>query len=565
MGGVMDNFRIVLWVGVALMFWILLETWRADYPRVPPAATDPLALQGGELAPESPLDLPSLPEAPGAAQSQDQAQTQAQDGAPAVPQQATLSASPVITVRTDVLDLEIDLQGGDIRGARLLEYPVRKDEPDNAIQLLSRDPAQLYIFRSGLRGADGQPEPNHRALFESAQPEYRLAAGANELLVPLTWQGPDGVTVTKTFRFGRGRYDVGLEYRVENRSAEPWRAASYLQIQRRHQPPARSLVDVESYSFRGPVMSDGLKYSKLDPGDLAKEPESQQLAGGWLAAIEHHFLAAVVPPAEETWSYEARASDGVFLLSAIGPVQAVPPGGSGRFEGQLFVGPKLQEQLVEVAPKLPKTVDYGLLSILAEPLFWLLQKVYGFLGNWGWSIIFVTFLIKLVFYKLTETSGRSMAKMRKLQPRLKALQERHKDDRQAMSQALMDMYKREKINPAAGCLPMLVQIPFFIAFYWVLLESVEMRQAPFALWITDLSVRDPFFILPLCMGAAMYFQQKLNPAPPDPIQAKVMAFLPWVFTVFFAFFPAGLVLYWLTNSLLSIAQQWRINKVVGAD
>ena len=546
MGGVMDNFRIVLWVGVALMLWILFETWRADYPRVPPAAMDPVALQGGEVAPDSPLDLPALPQAPGAGQPQ--TQSQAQDGTPAAAglpaaPQPSLTASPIITVRTDVLDLEIDLQGGDIRGARLLDYPVRKDDPDNVVQLLSRDPTELHIFRSGLRGADGQPEPNHRALFESAQSEFRLAGGANELLVPLTWQDANGVTVTKTFRFHRGRYDVAVEYLVENASAEPWRAASYLQIQRLHRPPSRSLVDVESYSFRGPVISDGNNYSKLDPGDLAKAPETQQLAGGWLAAIEHHFLAAVVPPAEETWSYEARASDGVFLLSAIGPVKTVAPGGSARFEGQLFVGPKLQEQLIEVAPKLPKTVDYGLLSILAEPLFWLLQKVYGFLGNWGWSIIFVTFLIKLVFYKLTETSGRSMAKMRKLQPRLKALQERHKDDRQAMSTALMDMYKREKINPAAGCLPMLVQIPFFIAFYWVLLESVEMRQAPFALWITDLSVRDPFFILPLCMGAAMYFQQKLNPAPPDPIQAKVMAFLPWVFTVFFAFFPAGLVLY----------------------
>jgi YidC/Oxa1 family membrane protein insertase len=562
----MDNFRIVLWVGVALMFWVLFETWRADYPRVPPAATDPLALPGSELAPESPLDLPALPEAPGVGQAQGVARDTGPGaaGLPAAPQ-PELTASPFVRVRTDVLDLEIDLQGGDIRAARLPQYPVRKDDPDTPVQLLSRDPADLYIFRSGLRGADGQPEPNHRALFESAQAEYRLAPGANELLVPLTWQDADGVTVTKTYRLRRGRYDVGLEYLVENASAEPWRAASYLQIQRRHRPPDRSLFNVESYSFRGPVMSDGRKYSKLKPEDLARTPETQQLAGGWLAAIEHHFLAAVVPPAEETWSYEARASDGVFLLSAISPVQAVAPGDRGRFEGQLFVGPKLQEQLVEVAPKLPKTVDYGLLSLLAEPLFWLLQKVYGFIGNWGWSIIFVTFLIKLVFYKLTETSGRSMAKMRKLQPRLKALQERYKDDRQAMSTALMDMYKREKINPAAGCLPMLVQIPFFIAFYWVLLESVEMRQAPFMLWITDLSARDPWFILPLCMGAAMYFQQKLNPAPPDPIQAKVMAFLPWVFMVFFAFFPAGLVLYWLTNSLLSIAQQWRINKVVGAD
>jgi YidC/Oxa1 family membrane protein insertase len=224
----------------------------------------------------------------------------------------------------------------------------------------------------------------------------------------------------------------------------------------------------------------------------------------------------------------------------------------------------LQEQLEETAEGLKLTVDYGALTLLAQPLFWILDKVYGVVGNWGWTIIIVTFLIKLVFYKLTETSGRSMAKMRKLQPRLKALQERYKDDREAMSKNLMDLYKKEKVNPAAGCLPMLVQIPFFIAFYWVLLESVEMRQAPFMLWITDLSVRDPLFILPLLMGGAMWFQQKLNPAPPDPIQAKVMMFLPIMFTGMFAFFPAGLVLYWLTNSVLSMLQQWKINRVVEA-
>ena len=235
------------------------------------------------------------------------------------------------------------------------------------------------------------------------------------------------------------------------------------------------------------------------------------------------------------------------------------------FPSKLFIGPKLQTQLETTAPGLVLTVDYGRLTLLAEPLFWLLAKVHGLVGNWGWTIILVTFLIKLVFYKLTETSGRSMAKMRKMQPRLKALQDRFKDDREAMSKALMDLYKREKVNPAAGCLPMLIQIPFFIAFYWTLVESVEMRQAPFALWITDLSSRDPFFILPLLMGAAMWFQQKLNPAPPDPVQAKVMQFLPIMFTGMFAFFPAGLVLYWLTNSVLSMAQQWRINKVLGAD
>lgn len=243
----------------------------------------------------------------------------------------------------------------------------------------------------------------------------------------------------------------------------------------------------------------------------------------------------------------------------------IQPGTSGRLTSKFFIGPKLQTQLADTADGLSLTVDYGIFTILSQPLFWLLQKVFNFVGNWGWTIIIVTFLIKLAFYKLTEASGKSMGKMRKLQPRLKSLQDRYKDDREALSKAMMDLYKREKVNPAAGCLPMLIQIPFFMAFYWVLLESVEMRQAPFMLWITDLSSRDPWFILPILMGAAMYFQQKLNPAPPDPMQAKVMQFLPIMFTAMFAFFPAGLVLYWLTNSVLSMAQQWKINKALGAD
>jgi YidC/Oxa1 family membrane protein insertase len=325
------------------------------------------------------------------------------------------------------------------------------------------------------------------------------------------------------------------------------------------------MFDVDSYSFNGPVAYDGAKYEKIDVEDLAATPFSQSVAAGWFAAIQHHFLTAAIPPGAETWQYEGRFIDGKFLLSAIGPLQAVQPAGSARFSSQLFIGPKLQEQLTATAPGLERAVDYGRLTILAQPMFWLLDKVHGIVRNWGLAIIVVTLLIKLVFYKLSETSGRSMAGMRKLQPRMKALQERHKDDRQAMSTALMELYKKEKINPAAGCLPMLVQIPFFISFYWVLLESVEMRQAPFALWITDLSSKDPFFILPLLMGAAMFFQQKLNPPPPDPVQAKMMQIMPIVFTGFFAFFPAGLVLYWLTNSVLSIAQQWRINKVLGAD
>jgi YidC/Oxa1 family membrane protein insertase len=288
-----------------------------------------------------------------------------------------------------------------------------------------------------------------------------------------------------------------------------------------------------------------------------------QSANGWLGAIEHHFLSAIVPPADEQFVYNVSARGDVSLASLIGtPSVIVGPGETHAFETTVFVGPKLQAQLEEIAESLKLSVDYGWLTIISQPLFWLLSFVYSFVGNWGVAIITVTILIKAAFYKLTEASGRSMAKMREIQPRMKALQDRYKDDRQALSQAMMELYKREKVNPAAGCLPILIQMPFFLAFYWVLLESVEMRQAPFALWITDLSSKDPYFILPIIMGVAMLFQQKLNPTPGDPVQAKVMQIMPIMFTVFFAFFPSGLVLYWVTNTGLSIAQQWYINKVV---
>jgi YidC/Oxa1 family membrane protein insertase len=272
-----------------------------------------------------------------------------------------------------------------------------------------------------------------------------------------------------------------------------------------------------------------------------------------------------VPAAGKPYQYEVKVEDLDYLLRVVGPAVAVPAGGGAEFTETLFVGPKLQDQLKAAGPKLELTADYGMLTILSQPLFWLLSKVHDFVGNWGLTIIIVTFLIKLVFYKRSETSGRSMAKMKTIAPRLKAVQERHKDDREAQARAMMELYKREKINPVAGCLPMLVQIPFFLAFYWVLLESVEMRQAPFFGWIQDLSSRDPYFILPILMGVAMFAQFKLNPTPPDPVQAKVFAFMPVIMTVMFMWFPAGLVLYWPTNTALSIAQQWKINRVVEAE
>ena len=550
----MDSLRLYLWMAFAALLYVSWLTWESDFAPVPAPAT---TAQDPGIPSDPDADLPGLPAAPELPASEEAPTAQLPTQLP--------DSTGTIQVRTDVLDLKIDLAGGDIRGLILPAYPVEKDRPDEPIQLLSRDPGQLFIYRTGIRAADEQPEANHTTSFSSSAAEFELSAGQTELIVPLVWDSGSGIVVEKIYTFRPGRYDVELKQIIRNNTEQEYRFAPYLQIQRDWSPPERSMFNVDSYSFTGPVAYDGEKYDKLDPEDLLEEPFEQTVIAGWIASIQHHFLAAAVPPPDETWNYRTTFDGRSYVLSSIGPLTGIPPGGSVTAKATLFAGPKVQSQLNEVSDGLSLTVDYGVLTILAQPLFWVLDKVYGLVGNWGWAIIIVTFLIKLVFYKLTETSGRSMAKMRKLQPRLKQLQERYKDDRQAMSQKLMELYKREKVNPAAGCLPMLVQIPFFIAFYWVLLESVEMRQAPFALWITDLSSRDPFFILPLLMGAAMFVQQKLNPAPPDPVQAKVMMMLPLMFTVFFAFFPAGLVLYWLTNSVLSILQQWKINKVVEAE
>ncbi|HJP38177.1 MAG TPA: membrane protein insertase YidC [Gammaproteobacteria bacterium] len=560
----MDNIRLFLWMGLGVLIWLSYQTWQKDYAPTP-TALDSAGLSSPGLQDAEPMidDLPSLPELSASELSPGTTLSTTNNTRTGVGQ---ISAANVIHVQTDVLDIKINLDGGDLQFAKLPAYPVTKGDPNNSVQLLSGDPANLFVLGSGLYSQEGVPAPNHRSKFTATQDEYVLADGQNQLVVTLHWQGENGLSAEKIYRFYRGSYAIGLDQVFYNAGTEPYRAGSYLQIKRKYRPPERSMFDVDSYSFVGPVIYDGEKYKKLDAEDLGEEPFDQAITHGWIASIQHHFLVAAVPPAEAARKYTSTF-DGNFTLTRVmdSAATSIPVGDQAVFESTLFVGPKLQAQLAEVADGLKLTVDYGRLTVLAQPLFWLLQKIFDIVGNWGWTIVIVTLLIKLVFYKLTEKSGRSMAKMRKIAPRLKAVQERHKDDREALSRAMMELYKREKVNPAAGCWPMLIQIPFFIAFYWVLLESVEMRQAPFMLWITDLSTRDPFFILPLLMGGAMFYQQKLNPPPPDPMQAKIMQFLPLIFTGMFAFFPAGLVLYWLTNSVLSMAQQWRINKVLGAD
>jgi len=556
----MDNQRLLIWAFFGLMAWITYQAWQQDYgPQPAPAEARPPEQGTPEAAvPSADDDLPEISE-PGASGT-----------LPAVPGAAeepvAAASAPSIHVSTDVLDIEISTLGGTVQTATLRKYPVAKDKPDTLVELLSLDPGDLGFIESGVRAVGGAAEATHLSQFESPLASYELG-GADELVVPLAWADESGVVVEKRYRFRKGSYAIVLEQQVTNGSSALWRGADYVRLKRHSKEQERSMFDVDSYSFAGPIVYDGEKSEKLKRNDLLDDGKFEFYSPqGWFGAIQHHFLSAVVPQPGTEYKYSVVVSGDISTSSAIGrSAEAIAPGSSKTFATTLFVGPKLQSQLEQIDDSLKLTVDYGWLTILSQPLFWVLSKVFAFVGNWGVSIILVTFLIKLAFYKLTESSGRSMAKMRNLQPRMKALQDRYKDDRQALSQAMMELYKREKVNPAAGCLPILIQMPFFLAFYWVLLESVEMRQAPFALWITDLSTRDPYFILPLIMGAAMFMQQKLNPAPADPVQAKVMQIMPIMFTGFFAFFPSGLVLYWVTNTLLSIAQQWKINTVVEAE
>ena len=472
----------------------------------------------------------------------------------------------MLHVETDVLDIVINLRGGELDRADLLKYPVHKNAPDVPVRLLDdAGDSGLYVLQTGLTGGANEAAPTHLADWDAAQRSYRLAAGADALRVPLTWSDGHGLSVTKTFIFTRGAYAFDLVYDVKNDSGQARSLASYGQILRHWEHASRSYFDVDTYAYKGPAIDDGTKYRKLNVESDEESKFSETVTNGWLASLQHYFVAAIVPPTGRPYVYQLQVRGKEYLLSATGPAVAVPAGGATQFHEKLFVGPKLQSQLLATAPLLERTADYGKLTVIATPLFLALNWIHGLIGNWGWSIIFVTALIKLIFYPLSQASGRSMAKMRAVAPRMKQIQDSFKDDREKLGRAMMELYKKEKINPLAGCLPMVVQIPFFISFYQVLLESVEMRQAPFMLWINDLSSRDPFFVLPLLMGGAMFAQFKLNPAPPDPMQAKIMQFMPLVMTAMMAWFPSGLVLYWLTNTVLSIAQQYRVNQVVEAE
>jgi YidC/Oxa1 family membrane protein insertase len=564
-----NNIRVFLWLGLALALWINYSQWQMDYG---PKPVPPTATTDATGAPITPSQADTVPQA---------TQTPASPGAEALPAAAVPAPAPTveavpavgkIRVTTDVLVLDIDLRGGTLVYAELPGYPIVKGQPDPVVLFNQAGPTTNYVLQSGLAGGTGSDaRPTHLATFTSAADRYALAAGQDELRVPLTWTDGQGVTVTKTFVFTRSMFTIGVEYAVDNESAAPWVAHSYARIVRSDPPVERSMFKVDSFAFRGPAIwavkdkDDKHTYHKLK---LEKPDDIKQFGpvdGAWLAGMQHHFVTVIVPDPTKKYELSLGVKGREYILGAFGPALTVAPASKAVIKENLFVGPKLQKQLITLNPELDHVADYGILTLISRPLFQLLQLLHKVVQNWGLAIILATFLLKLLFYPLSQKAGRSQAKMRALAPRMKQLQELYKDDRSKLGQATMELYRSEKVNPLSGCLPMLIQMPVFLAFYWVLLESVEMRQAPFFGWINDLSARDPYFILPALNGLAMWFQQKLNPPPPDPMQAKIFQFMPVIFSVMFALFPAGLVLYWVTNTGLGILQQWNINRHVQAE
>jgi YidC/Oxa1 family membrane protein insertase len=539
----MDNLRFVLFVLFLFLSFQIYEQWQRDYGPKPPEAV--------AVNPDG---------TPAAVPSTDAAAT------PSAKPSAEVNGGKRITVVTDTVRAEIDTLGGDLKILDLTHYPVDKDKPDQPVRLLNDGAAELFISQSGLLGKEDS-SPNHYSEWTVASTQFALADGQDELRVPLTWTNSAGVKVTKTYVFHRGSYVVDLEHQVSNQSAAAWRGQQYTQLQRKE--PVKKATSVFSTSsadrayIGGVIYTPEDKYQKVKFDEMEEKNLSRKAKDGWVAMIQHYFFAAWLPQSGEEESFYTKSlGDRVFVIGAMTPPADVQPGGQAVFKARLFAGPKLQRVLETTAPGLELTVDYGNLTFIAKPVFWLMEQFNRLFNNWGVAIILGTVVIKLLFYKLSESSYRSMANMRKLQPKLKELKERYGDDKQQFNVAMMDLYRKEKVNPLGGCLPILVQIPVFISLYWVLIESVEMRQASFALWLNDLSSMDPYFVLPAIMGVSMFIQQKLNPAPADPMQAKIMQWFPLMFTFMFAFFPSGLVLYWVVNNILSIVQQWVITRQV---
>ena len=554
--------RWLMLAGLAVVTYLLVLAWQRDHVAAAtalaaaqetnardtaPASTEtPSPSNGGSVTTHS--DVPQIPTTPIAARA------------------GVASASQPIVVETDTLRVSIDPSGGDIVRTELLAYPQSSDESSKPMVLLARESAgHVYIAQSGLVGTNGPDAAvAGRPTYTAERQHYALQSSDSQLSVVLSYVDRAGVRYEKRYAFKRGQYTIGLEQVVRNQSASIWRGNPYSQLKRDGSEPPSTSSGFGPKPYFGAATTGALKnYTKVSFSDLEETPLEAEETGGWIAMMQHYFISAwIATPGTKNKYFGRKGSDGNYLVGYIGPELLVQPGASGSSKATLYVGPKVQADLERAAPHLGLTIDYGYLWFLASLLFKLMQWLQGVVHNWGVSIILLTLVVKAVLYPLSAASYRSMAKMREVAPEMRRLQERHADDRQKLGQEMMAMYKKEKVNPLGGCLPMLVQMPVFLSLYWVLYESVELRLAPFFGWIKDLAVMDPWFVLPLLMGITMFLQQSLNPPMPDPMQARMMKMMPIIFTVMFMFFPAGLVLYWLTNNVLSMAQQWWVTRQV---
>ncbi|GAB7563976.1 membrane protein insertase YidC [Methylobacillus methanolivorans] len=538
----MDTKRLILFVVFSFSILMLWDSWQRDHkPASTPVATATQHVEDSSV--------------PQAAKSSTPAASQA-----SLPVETgfRLQSGERVQVETDLYKASIDTIGGDLRRLELREHKDDVDLDKNFVLMDDGSAPMLYVAQTGLIGND---LPTHKAAFTSDSSNYQLATGADKLDVRLTWKGDNGVEVDKIYTFHRDSYAIEVSYEIRNNGTVAIDPSVYYQIVHDNQSHQGSYM-MPTFTG-GAYFTEADKYKKLSFSDMSKTNLSKNASDGWVGLVQHYFVSAWIPKdglAREF--YSKKLSDNMFSIGSVSHLGNIEPGQSIELKSRLYAGPQTQSELKSVAPGLEYTVDYGWLTVIASPLFWVLSSIQKLVHNWGVAIILLTVLIKLAFYPLSAASYRSMANMRELAPRLQRLKEQYGDDRQKMHQAMMEMYKTEKINPMGGCLPILVQIPVFIALYWVLLGSVEMRHAPFMLWIQDLSAIDPYYVLPILMGATMIIQTRLNPKPADPVQAKVMTIMPIVFSVFFFFFPAGLVLYWLVNNILSIAQQWHINRTI---
>ena len=549
----METPRFILLVALGLVLTMIWQAWQQDYGITPVTTTaETQSISDNNLADEQ-VDVPDV------SISYEKNNDQPSVSLPETTVNKGTKSGQIIHVRTNVFDLQINTIGGTIQKLSLLQYPVTKKEENKPVILLKNNPDDFYLIQGGLLSKE--ETANHKTLFVADKTEFNI--GDNESLsVPLVWESETGLKVVKTYTFYRDKYIADVSYEIINQTNHDWSGRVYAQINRT-KPLKNGSRFIHTYT--GAVISSPEKrYEKIKFSDIEEEKLSIDITNGWAAMLQHYFFTALIPGSkEEKYHYYTLNPDNKsYVIGAITPGKSVVPGEKATFNERLYFGPKLQKELAKIADGLELTVDYGKLWFIAEPVYWILDHIHSVTNNWGLAIILITLLLKALFYKLSAAGYRSMANMRKVQPRLLAIRERYKDDRARLNQAMMDIYKEEKINPLGGCFPILIQIPVFISLYWVLLETVELRQADFVLWIHDLSIPDPYFVLPLLMGITMFVQQKLNPAPMDPVQAKVMSVLPVVFTVFFAFFPSGLVLYWVVNNILSIAQQWMITRSI---